>query len=169
MGRTAAKGIHFVRDSVSSCPMKPQIKLILLVLGAAGVWAFGMLGLFRVFLSAVSDMGNNTGALAAPLVGIVYGFIYGVVGAFLVALLLGISRGCSKRARLFRALVSTSSAGLGAHDVASRSWSDCGRLQVLPRGSFKHQHVFRALQLDSQESGRTKGPDGAAPFPMRAG
>jgi tetrahydromethanopterin S-methyltransferase subunit C len=66
------------------------MKLLLLILGAAGVWTLGMLGLFRVFLSSVSDMGNNTGALAAPLVGVVYGFIYGVVLAFLVALLLGL-------------------------------------------------------------------------------
>jgi tetrahydromethanopterin S-methyltransferase subunit C len=71
--------------------MQPQIKLLLLVLGAAGVWAFGMLGLFLVFLSAVSDMGNNTGALAAPLVGVVYGFIYGVVGAIIQARQLGLS------------------------------------------------------------------------------
>lgn len=71
--------------------MTPDKKLILLGLGAAGVWALGMLGLFLVVLSRMSDMGNNTGALAAPLGIAIYGFIFGVAGAFLVALLLGIS------------------------------------------------------------------------------
>jgi hypothetical protein len=71
--------------------MQPRTKLALLVLGAAGVWALGMLGLFLLFLSRLSDVGNNTGALAAPLVAVFFGFIYGVFGAFLVAVLLGIS------------------------------------------------------------------------------
>jgi len=67
------------------------MKLLLLILGAAGVWAFGVLGLFMVSMPRMSDMGNNTGALAAPLFLVAYGFILGIVGAFLVALLLGIS------------------------------------------------------------------------------
>jgi hypothetical protein len=76
--------------------MRPVNKLLLLVLGAAGVWAFGMLGLFLVLGSRVSDSlsdptVNNMGALAAPMVyGVIY-IILGVVGAFLVALLLSIS------------------------------------------------------------------------------
>ena len=72
--------------------MQPRTKLALLVLAAAGVWVAGsMMVVSRLFLSAVSDMAPNTGALAAPLVAILLGFEYGVVGAFLVALLLGIS------------------------------------------------------------------------------
>ena len=71
------------------------MKLLLLVLGASSVWAFGMLGLFLVAQALVSDSlseaGNNIGALAAPML---YGALYiilGVVGAFLVALLLSIA------------------------------------------------------------------------------
>ncbi|MGB7475617.1 MAG: hypothetical protein WBM26_05345 [Polyangiales bacterium] len=76
--------------------MRPDKKLLLLVLGTAGVWALGMLGLFLVLQSRVSDSlsdttVNNIGALAAPKVyGVIY-IILGVVGAFLVALLLSIS------------------------------------------------------------------------------
>ena len=50
-----------------------------------------MLGLFLVFVRSLSGMGNNTGALAAPLVGVAYGFVFGFVLALLVALLLAIS------------------------------------------------------------------------------
>ena len=73
-------------------PIRPDIKLLLLVLGAAGVWAFGVLGLFLVFLSRTSDVENTAMALAmvAP-VAIIDGFILGIVAAFLVALLLCIS------------------------------------------------------------------------------
>ncbi len=62
-----------------------------MVLAAAGVWVAGMLVVSLFFLFALSDMGPNIGALAAPLVAILLVFEYGVVGAFLVAFLSGIA------------------------------------------------------------------------------
>jgi len=41
----------------------PYIKLLLLILGAAGVWALGMLGLYRFFVSSLrrADPAANLG------------------------------------------------------------------------------------------------------------
>ncbi len=90
------------------------------------------------------------GALAAPMVyGVIY-IILGVVGAFLVALLLSISVAALNELGFFApwSRLQVRIWALNAALVTTRS--KCGRLPFFPRGSFNHQHVFRALSLDSQ-------------------